>query len=212
MGRRHGPALASICPYPRIIPETDRKDPALPDAAALDEDSPVLLLRRCADGDRAALRRLYERWSARLHGIALRITGQPALAADATHDAFVQIWQQAARFDPDRGSGEAWLISLVRYRALDIVRRRGREVLTESPPEQEDLGPDAFALLARSAEGAALARCLGTLAPDRRQLILLAFVQGLSHSDLAARLDTPLGTVKSWIRRALAALRACLDP
>lgn len=124
----------------------------------------------------------------------------------------MQIWQQAGRFDPARGSGEAWLIALARYRALDIVRRRGREILSDAVPEQEDDSPDAFALLARGAEGAALRRCLGELEPDRRQLILLAFVQGLSHTELAARLDTPLGTVKSWIRRSLAALRTCLGP
>jgi RNA polymerase sigma factor (sigma-70 family) len=139
------------------------------------------------------LHRLYERWAPRLHGIALRITGQPALAADATHDAFVQVWQQAVRFDPARGSGEAWLVSLARYRALDIVRRRRREVLTDAPPEQEDAAPDALALLARSAEGAALRRCLAALEPDRRQLIVLAFVQGLSHSELAERVRRAAG-------------------
>ncbi len=124
----------------------------------------------------------------------------------------MQVWQQAARFDPARGSGEAWLVSLARYRALDIVRRRGREVLTEEPPEQADPAPDALARLAQSAEGAALQRCLDRLDPERRSVILLAFVQGLSHTDLATRLDAPLGTVKSWIRRGLAALRACLEP
>lgn len=208
VGRLH--PFARDCVY--FPPTTPIRRPLLADAATLDEDDPAALIRRCAGGDRAALRRLYERWAGRLHGIALRITRQPALAADATHDAFVQIWQQAARFDPARGSGEAWLVSLARYRALDIVRRRGREVLGEDPPEQADTSPDALARLARSSEGAALQRCLGQLEPDRRQLVLLAFVQGLSHSELAARVDAPLGTVKSWIRRALAALRACLEP
>ena len=184
----------------------------LTDTASPPDDDPAHLLRRCAEGDRAALRRLYERFAARLHGIALRITGQPALAADATHDAFLQVWQQAGRFDAARGSGEAWLVSLARYRALDIVRRRGRDILTDSVPEQADDSPDALAVLARGAEGAALRRCLAELEPDRRQLTVLAFVQGLSHSELAARLDAPLGTVKSWIRRALAALRVCLGP
>ena len=188
------------------------KDAPLADTASPPDDDPAHLLRRCAEGDRAALRRLYERFAARLHGIALRITGQPALAADATHDAFLQVWQQAGRFDAARGSGEAWLVSLARYRALDIVRRRGRDILTDSVPEQADDSPDALAVLARGAEGAALRRCLAELEPNRRQLIVLAFVQGLSHSELAARLDAPLGTVKSWIRRALAALRVCLGP
>src|ERR1700689_3505029 len=101
-------------------------------------DDTARLLLRCAEGDRAAFRALYEMWGGRLHGIALRITRQASLAADATHDAFVQVWQQAHRFDPARGSAEAFLISLVRYRALDIVRRHAREVPGYEAEEQED--------------------------------------------------------------------------
>ena len=170
-----------------------------------------MLLRACGGGDRAAFRRLYELWGARLHGIALRITHQPSLAADATHDAFVQVWQRAARFDPARGSPEAWLVSLVRYRALDIVRNRAREVGGYEPADEADEAPDAFTALARSAEGAALKRCLDELDPERRRVILLAYVEGLSHGELSTRVSLPLGTVKSWIRRGLRALRECLD-
>jgi RNA polymerase sigma-70 factor, ECF subfamily len=173
-------------------------------------DDTAALLRRCAAGDRGAFRTVYERWSARLHGIALRITGQASLAADATHDAFVQVWQQAGRFDPARGSAEAFLVSLVRYRALDIVRRYGREMPGREPPEQADDSADTLSRLIASAEGAALHRCLERLEPDRRRLVLMAFVEGLSHGDLADRLKLPLGTVKSWIRRSLLSLRECL--
>jgi RNA polymerase sigma-70 factor, ECF subfamily len=183
----------------------------LPSAAAVEgSDDAGALLRRCAAGDRAAFRALYERWGGRLHGIALRITRQSSLAADATHDAFVQVWQQAHRFDPERGSAEAFLVSLVRYRALDIVRRQGREVAGYQPPEQEDESPDALSRLVGTSEGAALQRCLSQLEPERRKLVLMAFVEGLSHGDLAARQNLPLGTVKSWIRRSLLALRECL--
>jgi len=184
---------------------TDR--PPIP--ADADNDT-AELLRRCADGDRAAFRALYERWAARLHGIAVRITRQTALASDATQDAFVQIWQQAHRFDPARGSAEAFLISLVRYRALDIVRRRGREIPGYEVDERPDDTPDALAQLVGSAEGAALHRCLGLLDAERRRLVMMAFVDGLSHSELAEHLSVPLGTVKSWIRRSLLALRECL--
>src|SRR6185312_7255902 len=124
--------------------------------------------------------------------------------------AFVQIWQQAARFDPSRGSAEAFLVSLVRYRALDLVRRQGREVLGQDPPEVEDESPDALARLVSSAEGAALHRCLELLEPERRRLVVMAFVDGLPHSALAAQMRVPLGTVKSWIRRSLLSLRGCL--
>jgi RNA polymerase sigma-70 factor, ECF subfamily len=168
-------------------------------------------LRACSSGDRAAFRCLYELWGARLHGIALRITHQPSLAADATHDAFVQVWQRAARFDPARGSPEAWLVSLVRYRALDIIRGRTREVGGYEPANEPDDRPDALAALMVSAEGRALQRCVGELDPERRRIIMLAYIDGLSHGELSERLSLPLGTVKSWIRRGLRALRGCLD-
>jgi len=175
-----------------------------------DSDDTEALLHRCAGGDRVAFRSLYDRWGSRLYGIALRITRQAALAADATQDAFVQIWQQAHRFDPERGSTEAWLVGIVRYRALDIMRRGAREVSGFEPPETADETPDALARLVSTAEGAALHRCLGELDTDRRRLMVMAFVDGLSHSELAMRLGVPLGTVKSWIRRSLITLRGCL--
>src|SRR4051794_13805169 len=137
--------------------------PAGPAAAPSGGEDAAALLYRCAVRDRAAFRTLYDRWGSRLHGIALRITRQPSLAADATHDAFVQVWQQAGRFDPARGSAEAFLVSLVRYRALDIVRRQTRETPGYEPEEQEDDSPDALSRLVTSAEGAALHRCLRLL-------------------------------------------------
>jgi RNA polymerase sigma-70 factor (ECF subfamily) len=153
---------------------------------------------------------LYDRWGGRLYGIALRITRQAVLAADATQEAFVQIWQQAHRFDPDRGGPEAWLIGIVRYRALDAVRRQAREVPGYEPEERADDAPDALTRLVSTAEGAALHRCMDQLDEDRRRLVVMAFVDGLSHSELADRLKVPLGTVKSWIRRSLLSLRECL--
>ncbi|MGH7041673.1 MAG: sigma-70 family RNA polymerase sigma factor [Acetobacteraceae bacterium] len=170
------------------------------------------LLARCAVGERRAFRRLYDGWAPRLHAVALAITRQPALAADAVQEAFVQAWQQAGRFDPARGSAEAWLVSLARYRALDIIRARTREEPGYEPPEVADEAPDALDRLLGDAAGAALHRCLGELEPERRRLVALAFVEGLSHGDLAQRLGMPLGTVKSSIRRSLIALRGCLEP
>ena len=195
-----------------LIP--DGGEAALNDVRALNDASPdlVTLLQRCAQQDRAAFRRLYDRQAARLHGIALRITRQPALAADAVHDTFMAVWQHAASFDPARGSAEAWLTSIARYRALDIARRRVREITGVEVPEAADPEPDALARLTGGAEIAALRQCLEALEPDRRALVLRAFVDGLSHSELAQTLAMPLGTVKSTIRRALAALKRCLEP
>ncbi len=180
------------------------------DAAALSDRD---LIARCAAQDRVAFQALYARWSGRLHGVAMRITRDPALAADATHDAFVQVWQQAGRYDAALGEAGSWLMSLVRYRALDLVRRRGREVLGhEAIADEVDRAPDPLGLLMASADGGALHRCLQTLNEQRRRLVVLAFVEGYSHSQLAAKLDLPIGTVKSWIRRSLLGLRECLAP
>lgn len=170
------------------------------------------LLRRTASADRAAFRRLYELQSPRLYAVALRITRQPALAADAVHDALLQVWQNARRYDASRGNPEAWLLSLVRYRALDITRRHARETPGLEMPDSADDDPDPLSRLIGTAEGEALHRCLETLAPDRRQLVVMAFIEGLTHNELARRLNQPLGTVKSWIRRALLSLKRCLEP
>ena len=133
------------------------------------------------------------------------------MAADVVHDAFLQVWRNAARFDMARGNPEAWLLSLARYRALDIARRRGREVPGDDLPEQTDDAPDPLARLETSRDAAALHRCLGELDAERRRLVAMAFVDGLTHVELASRTAMPLGTVKSWIRRSLQTLRTCLE-
>lgn len=169
------------------------------------------LLRRCAEGDHRALRALYDDQARRLYGIAYRICHQPAAASDAVHDTFLNVWQFAARFDPGRGSAEAWLTSIVRYRALDIARRSAREVTGVETPEREDEEPNALSKLEGAADAEALRHCLEQLDEDRRRLVMLAFLNGLSHNELSRRLGIPLGTIKSTIRRGLATLRGCLE-
>lgn len=173
-------------------------------------DEVAMLLARCAQADPAAFRSLYDLQSPSLYAVALRITRDPALASDAVHDAMLQVWRNAARFDPARGMARAWLASLVRYRALDSVGRTRREVLGAEVPEQADPEPLALEKLQTTREGQALHRCLEAVEPVRRNLVVLAFVEGLTHAEVASRLRQPLGTVKSSIRRALIALRACL--
>jgi RNA polymerase sigma-70 factor (ECF subfamily) len=169
------------------------------------------LLARIARGDRAALSALYAAQSVRLFGIAMAILRDRDAAADALHDGFVSLARRAAQFDPARGEASAWMGAVVRHAALDIARRRGREI----PTEDALLGdapvlPAQLETLAAEAEAARLRACLETLEEKNRQGILLAFVHGLSHPQIAARLEMPLGTVKSWIRRGLLALRECL--
>ena len=168
-----------------------------------------MLLLRCGQADGVAFRRLYELQSPTLYGVALRITRRPAVAADVVHDALLQVWRNAARFDPARGNPRAWLLSLVRYRALDAVKRHGREVAGEVP-DRADTDPNPLDRMMATSDGEALHRCLQQVGPERRDLVVLAFVEGLTHVEVAARVGQPLGTVKSSIRRALQTLRACL--
>ena len=169
------------------------------------------LLARCAASDAAAFRELYDSNAGRLYGIALRITRQPALASDAVHDALLQVWRHSARFDPERGNADGWLISLVRYRALDIVRRQSRETPGLEIPEQTDTDPDALSRLVTGSESKALRHCLDQVDAPRRALVMLAFIEGLTQNEVAARVGQPLGTVKSSIRRALLSMRSCLQ-
>lgn len=171
-----------------------------------------MLLAQCAHADRDALRRLYTMEANRLHGLALRITRNGAIAADVLHDTFEQVWRSAGRFDPQRGSGRVWLTALLRYRAIDAVRWRGVRAELSEIVEIADAAPDPYETLAATCDTHTLARCLGTMEPHRRKLVVLAFLNGYTHAQLAARLDEPLGTIKSAIRRALVALRACMDP
>lgn len=174
--------------------------------------SPRALIEAVQRGSRGALKRLYELEARRLHGIALRIVRRPELAADVLQDAFVQVWQNAASFSPERGDASAWLTGIVRYRALDAVRKFRREVLSDDPrlgDRAEE--PDIVEQLDRRTASDALQRCLKALEPSQRRVVLLAFVEGLSHAQIADRVSAPLGTVKGWVRRALQLLRSCLE-
>jgi RNA polymerase sigma-70 factor (ECF subfamily) len=171
-----------------------------------------VLIEAVGRGNQVALRRLYELESRRLYGIALRIVRRPEIAADVLQDTFVQIWQNAATFSAERGAGAAWLTGICRFRALDAVRRLGREVLTDDPALGDaTLEPDVVEKIDAAAETDALKRCFKLLDAEQRRCIVLAFVDGLSHSEITERIGAPLGTVKSWIRRGLLTLRKCLQ-
>ncbi|MEA1834444.1 sigma-70 family RNA polymerase sigma factor [Methylobacterium durans] len=161
----------------------------------------------------AALRRLYDREAAFLFAVALRIVRRREVASDVLHDAILDIWERAHTFDPRRGAGRAWITSIVRYRALKHVRTARREA--PSDPEDgariADDAPDPLAALAASQDAERLRTCLAQLQADRRRVLLLAYVDGLSQAEIAERLGAPLGTVKAWVRRSLLALKGCLS-
>jgi RNA polymerase sigma-70 factor (ECF subfamily) len=169
------------------------------------------LLGAAAAGDRVALRRIYEAQSVRLFGLANAILRDRDAAADALQDAFLRVGQRAAQYDPARGTAAAWLAGVVRHAALDQARRRGRELPTDDPTLGDAaVAPEALERVAASADGCRLRECLEGLEEKNRSGILLAFVHGLSHSQIADRLGLPLGTVKAWIRRGLLHLRDCM--
>jgi RNA polymerase sigma-70 factor (ECF subfamily) len=169
-------------------------------------------LAACARGDAGALRALYEREAPRLLGVAIRILRRRDLAEDVVHDSFVQIWQKSYQFDAARGSARGWIYTLVRRRALNATRTLGRELHLDDAALADipDAASDLAGLMAQ-VDNDALARCLEELDLPKRSCIALAYVDGYSHAQIAARLDAPLGTVKAWIRRALDELRKCLE-
>jgi RNA polymerase sigma-70 factor (ECF subfamily) len=183
-----------------------------PDPAPPAPDDLASLIAACARGRRDSLRALYEQEAAAMIGVAMRIVRRRELAEEAVHDVFVQVWRHAASFDPALGSGRAWLFAILRNRAISILRSTSRELPTEdevlfAAAEKDSPIDNAYD---RLADGSALKRCLESLEPRRRLGVLLAYVEGLSHGEIAGRLGVPLGTAKAWIRRGLVQLRECL--
>jgi len=170
------------------------------------------LLRATATGDRAAFRLLYDRVSPKLFGIAMKICRDQALAEDVLQEVFTDVWRRARNFDPLRGEAGAWLAVIARNRSVDALRRQGRGIMgatqgdagletAPDPSHPEDGGVDYLTLV----------DCLGRLDQRQRDLILRAYYRGDTREDLARAFDTPVNTIKTWLRRGLTTLRSCLD-
>ena len=170
-------------------------------------DSPAhALLRRLASGDQSALAEFYDLYAGLANGLALRILRDSSDAEDVVQEAFVQVWRQAGRYDPGRGSPQAWLCTIARTRALDRLRRRAsrREDISDEPP--------AISETPQTEEAIAVRDALGTLSTDQRRALELAYYDGLTQSEIALRLGEPLGTIKTRIRTAMIRLRETLGP
>ena len=166
----------------------------------------------CARGETFALQALYLREVRRLLGVARRIVRDTDAAQDVVQDAFVQIWQHAASYRRSLGSARGWIYTVVRHRALDEVRRSGREIAVGDDLEALlDATTDHAALASANATTASLNECLQALDERRRDCIVYAFVEGYTCEQIASTLAAPLGTVKSWIRRGLLALKDCMS-
>ncbi|MES9834092.1 MAG: sigma-70 family RNA polymerase sigma factor [Candidatus Thiodiazotropha sp. DIVDIV] len=172
------------------------------------------LLAACALSDRKAFARLYRMTSAKLYGVVLRILIRDDLAQDCLQDAYIKVWNNAGSYRAYMAAPLTWMSTIARNQALDLLRKRKREVMDrddKSMPEQVDGAPLPLEGLSRSDDGRRLEECLGRLKDQQRQVLVLAYFKGLTHDELASHTDTPLGTVKTWIRRGLNQLRRCLE-
>lgn len=161
-----------------------------------------------------ALGKLYDASAPRVYALALRITGDQQCAEEVVSDVFMQVWQQANRFDPVRGKALTWLLTICRSRALDLLRRRDRSQPHEDPASlisEGDLRADPECIVAAMQNGSRIQTALRELTPTQQHLLNLAFFQGLSHQEIADATGTPLGTVKATLRRSMITLKSMLS-
>jgi RNA polymerase sigma factor (sigma-70 family) len=171
-------------------------------------------LGRIPEGDRAALQTVYRLTSAKLFGVCLRILGERGEAEDVLQEVYVTVWRKAADFDASRASPMTWLIAIARNRAIDRLRstRQSRNMdPIDAATEIADATAGADSAIESVQEHARLHSCLDGLASHERAALRGAFFDGNTYEDLAARMKVPLGTMKSWIRRAMIKLKACLE-
>ena len=171
-----------------------------------------IALSEAADGDTAGLAEIYEHERSSLAKAAARITHDKSTAEDIVHDAFAQILRDAAQFDPARGSARGWIYAIVRNTALKSLRRSAHEIPTseeilQSMAEHRGQPEDPQRRIDATQ---ALETLLVEMEPRRRATIVMALIDGKTHADIAKSLGIPIGTIKAWIRRELAALRAKL--
>jgi RNA polymerase sigma-70 factor (ECF subfamily) len=163
---------------------------------------PVLVqcLSRVATGDRRAFERLYRLASPRVFAVIRRMIWQRQPAEDVLQEAFLTIWRKAAQFDPVTGDAMAWMTTIARHRAIDWLRRADGETQGQTPEIEAGAA-------STSEQSVLISECLDTLSPPQRQVIVLAYYHGMSHAEISRNLKVPIGTVKSRVRRALAAIK-----
>lgn len=172
------------------------------------------LLAQVAGGDRQAFESLYRMTSGALFGICLRVLADRGEAEDVLQEVYVTVWAKAVQFDAARASASTWLGMIARNRAIDRLRAlppRTRMASIEAAEAIPDAGPSPAVEAEAATDRARLDHCLDQLDQRRRSLIRVAFFDGATYEELAARLGSPLGSVKSWIRRGLLQLRGCLE-
>ena len=175
------------------------------------EDQPedAVLMHRVAEGNREAFLALYDRHSARVYGLALRVVGDQMTAEEVTQDAFLRMWTRAVSYNPDKGRLSSWLLTITRRLAIDHIRLEARRPLSWNPPNPENALEKIPDPVSQSDESrwSTLKFALRNLPEEQRSVIELAFYHGMSHSQIAEFQSTPLGTVKTRLRLGIEKLR-----
>ncbi len=172
------------------------------------------LLGGCAARDPAALKQLYTLSSPIVFACLTRMLRRRSVAEEALQDVFIAIWQRADQFRADRARALTWIVSIARYKAIDLLRRERFAPLLVADPQESQAGDDEAGSeesVSFATEEALLQKCLRLLTGSQRRCLELAFVGGHSHDEVARVIGSPLGTVKSWIRRSLVSLRTCIE-
>jgi RNA polymerase sigma-70 factor (ECF subfamily) len=172
----------------------------------------VWLIAAVAKGDEAAFERLYGATRAKLYGVVLRILRRQDLAEEVIQETYVKIWHSAGQFNPALSSPITWMASIARNRAIDLVRKKTEASIEEEPRALEVAAdsPDPLARREMTEELKRLLECVGRLEPERQKLVLLAYYNGWSREQLAEKFSAPVNTVKTWLRRSMMDIRACL--
>jgi len=175
------------------------------------------LIQRVSQGDKMALEELYTRYSTPVFSLARYMLRHEALAEEATQDIFLNVWLKASSYKPDRGEPRAWLMSVAHHKVIDIIRSRRRYIAMSDPKDYEtlDLLPSRRKATEEEAvlnlEGERIRKALDTLPDAQRAVIVLAYYEGYSQSEMAQKLDQPLGTIKTRVRLAMQKLRIELE-
>ncbi|MDV2986195.1 UNVERIFIED_CONTAM: sigma-70 family RNA polymerase sigma factor [Methylobacteriaceae bacterium AG10] len=183
----------------------------MPDARPPANADLAWLIEAVAEGDRTALRALYAATAPKLFGIILRILPDRSAAEDALQEVFVRIWQRAGTYDPKTAPPHIWLTAIARHKAIDRLRQDKAARLIQADQDWLERLADTCDGETDLARRDALARCLKAVEPDHRDCLILAYCEGWSREELAARHARPVNTIKTWLRRGLVSLRDCLE-
>ena len=193
--------------------QRSQTDPAFPP----DEPDDLQLLERIASKDREALNVLYSRYMTPVYSLSLHMLKQPSLAEEVTQDVFLNIWLKADSFNANRGNPRSWIMSVTHHRVIDVIRSRRRSNTLTDPEGYETLerlpssGPSVESEVAQRLDRERIMRALATLPESQREVIMLAYYEGFSQSEMAERLGQPLGTIKTRVRLAMQKLKTALQ-